>query len=253
MIDIHAHLLNNVDDGSRDIVESLNNLKAAAEVGFTDVILTPHYIENYYENNYESIKPKIEELKLQLQDNNIPLKIHQGNEVYISENIGDLAKNNVVASLAKSQYLLFELPLENRIFALDNLIMDIKMAGYVPVLAHPERYKFIQNEPNELVDLISKGVLIQSNYGSIIGQYGKEPNKTIIKMLKNNMVHFLGTDTHRHGYIYENFDNVEKELLKCVSKEKLQELTTSNADKILRNEHIEIEAPSVIKKRFFFG
>ena len=93
---------------------------------------------------------------------------------------------------------------------------------------------------------------MQSNYGSIIGQYGKEANKTIIQMLKNNMIHFLGTDTHRQGYIYGHFYKVEREFLKYISEEKFMELTTTNANNILENNEIEIEAPTLIKKRFFF-
>ncbi len=252
MIDIHTHLLNNVDDGSRDPIESLTNIKLAEEAGFTDIILTPHFIEGYYENNYETIKPKIEELRRKIKDNNINLNLHHGNEVYFSDKMEYLIKNNIVASLAQSKYLLFELPLRSKILTLDNIIIDIQSAGFIPVLAHPERYTFIQENPNEILNIISKGVLIQSNYGSIIGQYGKEANKTIIKMLKHNMIHFLATDTHRHGYIYGHFYKVEKEVLKYISKEKWLELTTTNAQHILDNTEFEIENPTPIKKKLFF-
>ena len=253
MIDIHTHLLNGVDDGSRDFIESLTNLKLAEKAGFTDIILTPHYIENYYENDYESTNPKIQALKSKLYENNVLITLHQGNEVYISENIGDLIKRNVVSKLGKSKYLLFELPMKSRLLTLDNLIMDIKEAGCIPVLAHPERYVYVQQHPNEVARLISKGVLIQSNYGSIIGQYGKEANKTLIKLLRNNMVHFLGSDTHRNGHIYAHFDKIKKELLKHVSEEKLLELTTTNAMHILEDEPIEIEEPTLVKKRWLFA
>ena len=253
MIDIHTHLLNNVDDGSRDVIESLTSLKLAEEAGFTDIILTPHYIDGYYENDYETIKPKIHDLKNKLYENNISLKIHQGNEVYISEDIGELIKNGVVSKLAKSRYLLFELPQRSRIITLNNLVDDIISAGCVPVLAHPERYSFVQHNPNELLPLIEKGVLMQSNYGSIIGQYGKEAQKTIIKMLKRNMIHLLGSDTHRTGFIYGHFGRVEREFLKYISEEKFEELTTTNPMQIIENNPIEIKEPVAVKKKLFFA
>ena len=253
MIDIHTHLLNNVDDGSRDVIESLTSLKLAEEAGFTDIILTPHYIEDYYENNIETIKPKIEELKSKLYDNNILIKLYQGNEVYISDNIGNLIKNNVVSRLARSRYILVELPQKNKLLTLDNLIVQIKTAGCVPVLAHPERYLFVQQHPNIIADLISKGVLMQCNYGSIIGQYGKEANKTIVKLLKNNMVHFLATDTHRQGFIYGHFYKVERELLKCIDNEKIKQLTTTNPRNIIENNSIEIEEPIFVRRKLFFA
>ncbi len=253
MIDIHTHLLNGVDDGSRDVIESLTSLKLAEEAGFTDIILTPHYIEGYYENDYTSTHPKIAELQQELYDNNILIKLHHGNEVYISENIGELIEKGVVSKLGDSKYLLFELPQRSRMLTLNNLVEDIKATGCIPVLAHPERYMFVQHNPNELLPLIEKGVLMQSNYGSILGQYGKEAQKALVKMLKNNMVHFLGTDTHRTGFIYGHFDKVEREFLKCISEEKFQELTTTNAEKILNNEPIEIEKPTAVKKKLFFA
>ena len=251
MIDIHTHLLNNVDDGSRSVIESLTSLKMAADAGFTDIILTPHYIEGSYENNYELIEPKIEELRTKLEDNNIALNLYHGNEVYISERIGELIENGIVASLAGSRYLLFELPMNSKLLNLSNLIMQIKEAGAIPVLAHPERYRFVQENPDVLRELIAKGVLMQINYGSIIGQYGKSAQKTIITMLKWNMIHFLGTDTHRTGYIYAHFYNVRKEFLKFISREKFEMLTTKNARHILENSLFEIEKPGVIKKSGF--
>ena len=251
MIDIHTHLLNGVDDGSRDVIESLTSFKLAEEAGFTDIILTPHYIEGYYENDYETIQPKIQELKSKLYDNNILIKLHHGNEVYISDDIGDLIKDGTVAKLARSRYLLFELPQKSKMLNLNQLVEDIKAAGCVPVLAHPERYMFVQHNPNELLPLIQKGVLMQSNYGSIIGQYGKEAQKTIVKLLKSNMVHLLGSDTHRTGFIYGHFGRVEREFLKYISEDKFEELTTKNPMQILENNKIEIGEAKPVKRGLF--
>ena len=253
MIDIHCHLLNGVDDGCRDAIESLTTLKLAEEAGFTDIILTPHYIENYYENDYETIKPQVAELQSKLYDNNILVKLHHGNEVYFTEKMGEMITNNVVSKLGKSRYFLFELPQKTRVLNLENVVSQIKAAGCIPILAHPERYMFVQHNPNEIAKLISQGVLMQCNYGSIIGQYGKEAQKTIIKMLKNNMVHFLGTDTHRQGYIYGHFYRVEREFLKYISEEKFEELTTTNPREIIEDNPINIEEPTLVRKKWLFA
>ena len=254
MIDIHNHLLNNVDDGARDVIESITSLKLAEEAGFTDIILTPHYIENYYENSIERMEPKIDELKTKLRDNGVDISVHMGNEVYISDSIVKLMENGEVCTLAGSAYFLFELPQKNKILNLNGIIEQIKEQGCIPVLAHPERYLFVQQNPNVLKDFIKNGVIMQSNYGSIIGQYGKEAQKTIIKMLKSNMVHILGTDTHRSGYIYSHFDKVKKEFLKYVSEEKFIELTELNPEYILQNKMIKVDEPKKVKKGLFgFG
>ena len=253
MIDIHTHLLNNVDNGSMDIIESLTGLKLAEEAGFTDVILTPHYIEGYYENDYTSTKQKIEQLEQKLEENNIKLKVHQGNEIYISKNVGNLIKSNTVSSLAGSRYLLVELPQKVKLVDLNNLLEEIENAGCVPILAHPERYAFVQKNPKVLLSLIKNGALIQANYGSILGQYGREAQKTLIKMLKNNMVHVLATDTHRTGFVYGHFYKVEKEYLKYISSKKFEELTTITPRNILENNPIEVNQTKSARKGLHFA
>ncbi len=254
MIDIHTHLLNNVDNGSVDIIETLTGLKLAEEAGFTDIILTPHYIEGYYENGYTLIKQKIEELQQKLEENNIGLKIYQGNEIYISINVGDLLKSNTVSSLAGSRYVLVELPQKIKLQELYDLLEEIKTAGYVPVLAHPERYAFVQKNPKALLALVKNyDVIVQANYGSILGQYGKEAQKTLIKMLKTNMVHVLATDTHRTGFVYGHFYKVEKEFLKYISMERFKRLTVTNPKSILEDKPLELEQTKGPKKKLFFA
>ncbi|MBR2786200.1 MAG: hypothetical protein IKD76_01670 [Clostridia bacterium] len=253
MIDIHTHLLNNVDNGSVDIIETLTSLKLAEEAGFTDIILTPHYIEGYYENNYASIKHKIEELKQKLEDNSIKLNIHQGNEIYISKNIVDLIKSHTVSSLAGSKYVLVEYPQKVKLVDLEKILENLKEVGYTPVLAHPERYVFIQKNLRTVNTLISHGILMQANYGSILGQYGKEAQRTLIKMLKNNMVHVLATDTHRTGFVYGHFYKVEKEFLKYISRDKFEELTVTVPRNIIENKTIEVEQTKNNRKRLHFA
>lgn len=164
MIDIHCHLLNGVDDGSDDIESSINALKLAEKSGFTDVILTPHYIKDYYDNGIENTKDKISELKQEVFKNNILINLHQGNEIYICDDICELLLAGVPATLAGSKYVLFELPLNNKLFNVTDVIKKIKQNGYKPILAHPERYSYIQENPNELIEYIRAGVLVQSNF-----------------------------------------------------------------------------------------
>lgn len=252
MIDIHTHILNNVDDGARDSIESLTCLKLAEKAGFTDIILTPHYIENSFENGPSIIQPKIEELKSKVEDNQINIKLYIGNEVYVSDNMVERMENGEIATLAGSRYFLFELPLESKIIVLDTIISKIKEVGAIPVLAHPERYSFVQHNPNVLIELISKGTLMQCNYGSILGRYGKSAKRALVKMLKSNMVHFLGTDTHRSGSIYKDFEKVEKNFLKYINKRKFNELTIINPKCVLQDILFDIEEPVKTKQFKFF-
>ena len=120
----------------------------------------------------------------------------------------------------------------------------------VPVLAHPERYVYVQKEPELLYDLVEKGVLIQANYGSIIGQYGNKAQMIVRKMFENNLVHFLGTDVHREKTIYKLIPEILEEIESIIGKERLEELTSINPKLALLNKRIDIRTPIEFKLNF---
>ena len=236
MIDIHSHILNNVDDGSDSLENTLNILRKAEEAGFSDIILTPHYIENYYENTKDLISEKINELKQSLYREEIIVNLHQGNEIMLTDNTPKILQECDISSLANSRYILFELPFSNRILNFENIIFELKEIGAIPVLAHPERYIYIQENPDELLKMMNLGILVQSNYGSVMGLYGKKAKVTAEILLKNKLIHFLSSDTHKQGTIYENIDKIIKNLIHISGDNKyIRKITTINAQDILND------------------
>ena len=163
MIDFHSHILPNVDDGSKSVEETFELLKEAKEVGFDSVISTSHYIEKYYEVNVAERKVWINALSENLYKKNIDLKLYLGNEVYITENIIKLLETGKATSINNSNYVLFEFPMNTKPLNMYDIIYDMLEYKLIPVLAHPERYSFVQKEPELIYDLIQKGVLMQSN------------------------------------------------------------------------------------------
>lgn len=256
MIDIHSHILYNVDDGSKTLECTLEILRKAEQAGFSDVVLTPHYIEGYYNNTKSFIKRKISELKQEIYKEDIIIDLHQGNEIMLTENTPDLLNISRISTIANSRYVLFEVPLSNKMLNLNQIVYVLKANGYIPIIAHPERYAFVQENPNEVVDLIKSGVLIQSNYGSFMGQYGKNAKEIAELLLENHLIHFLGTDTHRHGFVYENMMNLIKHISEISGdKRYIYEITTTNPRKVLNDLDIYISSSVGIKERrkiFFF-
>ena len=236
MIDIHSHLIPNVDDGSKSVEDTFKMFNEARSVGFSDVILTPHYLTEYYTPDTKELVFWKDRLQEALVKNNKNLKIHSGMEVYISEEIGELIKDNKILTLANSRYMLIELPMSTKIKYLDHIIYLLESMGFKFILAHPERYKEVQENPNLVEEYIEKGCLIQCNYGSIVGQYGKEAKKVIKYLLKKDLVHFMGTDCHRKGSVYLEVPKAIKKIERVVGKQKVYEITTWNARKILDNE-----------------
>ncbi len=250
MIDFHSHLLPAVDDGIQTMEEAIQMLKKAQQAGFNKILLTPHYMRDYYEIPKEEIKKKIQQLQQKCQEEQISVELFQANEIYLTSHMIELWQENKIATMNQSRYILFELPMNEEPPDLLEIVYQLKNNNLIPIIAHPERYLYFQENPNKLIQWIEQGVLFQANYGSLIGQYGKHAQKTIKLFLTHNFIHFLGTDVHRNGYLYEQIEKVKKYLRKIMPEEKIEKLTTYNAEKVLHKETIEIELPTKIEKNF---
>lgn len=202
MIDFHTHILPNVDDGSKSVEETFCLLTEAKRAGFDSIISTSHYMEDYYEVNVAEREVWVKAISENLDKEKNDLKIYLGNEIYITENIINFLETGKATTINNSNYVLFECPLNTKPMIMYDVIYDMLQYKIIPILAHPERYSFVQKDPEIIYDLIQKGVLMQSNYGSIIGQYGEKAMIIAKKLLENNMVHFLGSDVHRKDTIY---------------------------------------------------
>ena len=246
MIDFHSHIIPNIDDGSRNIEETFNLLKEAKEAGFEGIVLTSHYIEDYYETDVPERDMWVKAISDNLQSKGIDINLYLGNEIYMSSNMMNLLIEGKASTINNSCYVLFEMPLNAEPMNLYDVIYSLQENKLIPVLAHPERYSFVQKEPELIYDLIEKGVLMQANYGSILGQYGEKAQIIVKKFFENNMIHFLGSDVHRQNSIYKRIPNALEEIEKIGGKQKLEELTTINPKLALQNKRINIDDPEEI-------
>lgn len=250
MIDMHSHILPNIDDGARSVEETFHLIQEAKEVGFEAIIATSHYMEGYYETDAPEREVWVKAIYDKLQEKNIDINLYLGNEIYLSENMITLLEEGKASTINDTSYVLFEMPLNVEPLNLYDVIYEMQQYKLVPILAHPERYSFVQEEPELIYDLIQKGVLMQANYASIIGYYGQKAQMIVKKLLENNMIHFLGSDVHRQNTIYSKIPQILEELKNIVGKEKLEELTTINPKLVLNNKRIDIDEPNKIELTF---
>lgn len=238
MKDLHSHILYGIDDGVRTREESIKILKKASKNGVTDIVLTPHYINNsiYNANNVEKMK-RLQVLQEDLQKEKIDINLYLGNEVYIDENIVSLLKTEIT-TINSSRYILLELPLNSKSFILDEVLFYLKQENLTPIIAHPERYLSYYNDYDFFEDLLKKGCLFQADIGSLYGVYGIKSKKMVKGLLKRNLIHFFGSDVHSgSSNVYDK--KIAKDLLKIVkSKEKVDDLLNNNVDRVLKNEEI---------------
>ena len=237
-IDIHSHILYGIDDGSKTLEESIEIIKQHIEMGFKDIVLTPHYIENskYETDNKEKTK-LLETLKKETKKQKLDINLYLGNEVFVN-NILEIKKEKIL-KINNSKFLLIEFPMNEKPKNINNILYEIKIQGIIPVIAHPERYSFVQKNPDLVDEWIEEGALLQSNYGSIIGVYGDNAKKTIKKLLKKNKIKALATDIHfPNNKIYQNIEKSRKRIKKIIGEEKFIELTITNPKKIIENKDI---------------
>lgn len=239
MIDIHTHIIFDVDDGSDTLEESVAILKSAALNGVTDIILTPHYIEiNEYDK--QKVLENFEILKSEVKKQNIDIKLHIGNEVAIYGNVSQILSEGDITTLANSRYVLIEFPMNVDVSYVLDTIYEMRIKGLVPIIAHPERCECFRLHYDRIKDAVEEGALIQCNTGSIIGTYGNTAKKIVKKLLKDKLIHFFATDTHStKNNRYDNLHKVEAEIEKMVGKYEKNKMFIYNARNILINENIE--------------
>lgn len=237
MTDIHCHLIYDVDDGSRSLEESLELLQELNNVGFDKVIITPHFISGteYDADNTKKLS-KLKKIKQEIKKANLDMQVFLGNEIFINKNITELFKKDMVTSLANSKYLLIELPFHNKILGLEDLLYELTCQGYIPIIAHPERYDYFQDNYKLVDSFKEEGILFQCNYASILGYYGKKAEKLVKYLLKKHYVDYFGTDLHRieKTFMLDNFKKIEKNIIKITGKDYYQEIL-DNCDEIINN------------------
>ena len=240
MKDLHSHLLYGIDDGRDDLEESIKLLKEMEKSGVEELILTPHYIENskYNCNNDDKVE-LFNKFQERVEEEGINVTLYLGNEVYITDKFIDLIKDNEIWTLNGSKYLLFELPLRSLYKHTLEVCNELIANGYVPILAHPERYPILQDHPDMVEEYLRSGILLQGNLTSLFGKYGKTAEKTLKLFLKNNWISFLGSDTHHS--IGFNEKKLRKKLLRITKDEDyVEDLLNNNFDKVINNEDMNI-------------
>ena len=198
MVDIHNHVLPNIDDGSKSLEMSINMLKHAYEQGVTDVVNTVHFQHPLFLNidhSIENFERIAKSLQSKLNECEIPIKIHLGSEVFYYENLLKIVRKPMV-TMGNGKYMLVEFSPKNIPNSQKKTLFDLKMSGVTPIIAHPERYKLVQENFNIIYDWINAGCLIQVDAGSLLGSLGEKAKKSSILILKEECCHVLASDAH---------------------------------------------------------
>ncbi|MBR4863372.1 MAG: hypothetical protein IKU07_02245 [Oscillospiraceae bacterium] len=231
MVDLHCHILPDMDDGARDVRESLAMAQLALERGTTQLVATPHC----HTDGAEAVNRAIEFLREQLQCVGLPLAVFPGMEIFADENTARLLQDGKLLTLGGSRYPLVEFAFECDERLPRRLLRQLVEAGYRPVVAHPERYTYIQQEPRLLNDWLDMGCLLQLNKGSFSGQFGPRCQALAFSLVARGYAAVISSDGHGFDRRTPTLDRTWDLICQDFSPRAAEMLLQENPRRILRN------------------
>lgn len=203
--DMHSHLLPNLDDGVRSFEQATEIITRMVSFGYSKLITTPHVMSDTYRNTSEGILSKLGELREHLKQNNIQVTLDAAAEYYLDEELVRKVEMNEPLLTFGDRYVLFETNFLTEPLILKEFIFLATTKGYRLVLAHPERYLYLQQDLRKMEDLLGRGLFFQINISSFTGYYSKSVQMTVNKMIDQGWIHMLGSDCHhiQHANLIE--------------------------------------------------
>jgi protein-tyrosine phosphatase len=239
MIDLHCHILPGVDDGPKNLDESLEMVRIFKEAGYRQVVATPHQVPGTtWMLSTGEIRNHLTELNQAINIKGLELDVLPGMEISFDPSIPDLLENGQLLTLGKTSYVLIETPFQQLPLGWEQVVFAILAKGYFILLAHPERCEQLAASPRQVERLIESGVYLQINWDSFLGYHGRAALRMARYLADNGHIHCLATDSHnpqeRHA---AHVRLAAAKIEKLMGSENLQRIAIENPLKILRNTH----------------
>jgi protein-tyrosine phosphatase len=252
MIDLHCHILPNVDDGPKGLAESVEMARQAVQQGIKTIIATPHHRNEKYENHGQTIFRQVEEFNRVLKSENLDLTVLPGQETRIFGEMVEALESSEILPLNQGKYVFVELPSGHVPRYTGQLLFDIQLKGFVPVIVHPERNQEIVENPEVLYQLVKKGALTQVTASSVSGHFGKTIKKFSLQLVEANLTHFVASDAHNtfsRGFkMVEAYDVIAKNFgIEAVY------MFRENAELVVQGKSVYREVPERVKKKRILG
>ncbi len=241
MIDFHNHILPATDDGSPSMEVTLSMLRTAADQGITDIVNTVHFQSPRMDRvpvEIDALTETMNQVRESMKNEGINIQLHLGAEVFYLPNLMELIKNPLL-TFGRGKYMLIEFSTRTLPESCWQMFFDLNLAGITPIIAHPERYKKVQENPALVGRFIRSGCLIQLDAGSLIGTLGESSKKASLEILRQGLCHIIGSDAHDDRK--RNFQLAEavEIAVKYLGEDIANQLVTTNPKAVLDGEYIE--------------
>ncbi|PEQ95228.1 tyrosine protein phosphatase [Bacillus sp. AFS006103] len=252
MVDLHCHILPGVDDGARDLSDSMAMAKKAVEQGIHTIVATPHHLNNRYENPKLTIIDRVRELNEVLLEEKIDLNVLPGQETRIYGEMIEGYELGEILPVDNTPYVLVEFSSNHVPRYTEQLFYDLQTKGLIPVIVHPERNQELIERPEILYQLVKKGSLSQVTAASITGDFGKKIKNFSLQLIEANLTHFIASDAHntsnRPFKMSEAYDIVQAKYGTDVVY-----LFKENAELVIKGSHVYKEVPERVKRKKFLN
>jgi len=224
--DIHNHILPGIDDGAQNIEESIALVNQLNQLGISDFICTPHTMGDYYPNTPKTINDAAAVLRKSLKETNNKSQLRTSSEYMLDEEFSSHLKDGDLMPFTSEKHILVEISYLQPPINLEELLFDLTHAGYIPILAHPERYSYYHKRPDYYTELQRLDCLLQLNALALSDYYGGSVKKMALELLENDQYTFLGTDVHSFRHITQ----LKKTTFKKKHKKQLEKIVSQTKD-----------------------
>ncbi|MEN2466423.1 CpsB/CapC family capsule biosynthesis tyrosine phosphatase [Ornithinibacillus sp. JPR2-1] len=250
MIDIHSHILPGIDDGAKTTIESIGMAQEAVKQGIHTIIATPHHQNGQFINRRQDIENYVKRLNNTLEKHNIPLKVLVGQETRINSDMVQELESDIIATINNTNYVFVEFPSSDVPRYAEQILFDIQVAGYLPIIVHPERNRQLKENPSILFNLVKKGVLTQVTAASLVGNFGKKIQKFSYQLINHNLTHFIASDAHNittRGFVMQE----AYQALRHKFGNEFYYMFLENAQLLIDGQYVYCNEPDRIQKKFF--
>jgi protein-tyrosine phosphatase len=252
MIDIHTHLLPQIDDGPSDWEDSLALIRQGMEDGIRGAVCTSHVLNRLDDDLEGKLQYKFAQLQDMVQRNKLNFQLWLGSEVHCQANFNAGFKTATINGNGK--YIMIELPLASVPENVGDMFFQMQLKGVAPILVHPERNSVLASRIEKIFSFVQRGVLVQVNAGSLTGDFGKKVRQTAVKMLDHGLVHFVASDCHSTGSRPMKLSKAYSIVSERCGRESAQRIFSLHPRQAIEGDAIQVQEPlplEKIKRRWF--
>ncbi len=255
LYDVHTHVLFDIDDGATDEQMALDMLRLASARGVTGIVATPHSQDVRRRGGLPTLHDRLDRTRVLLREDGIPIELLPGMEIHLMPDVPELLSSGDYLPLAGSRYVLIEFDFGQWASFADEVLFQIALGGYVPLLAHVERIGPVQQRPERIEELVQRGCFAQVTASSLLGGFDEKARRTAEQLLERGLVHVIASDTHRpEGNREPLLAAAHDRLAELVGEDAAQTALYANPTAVVRGEPLSpVEPQPRRRRRWWFG